>query len=59
MEMPTYEELISNPEVLAATEKAACEARAEAVHQFIVAPLKRLVERMTRKPAPRLQPRCA
>lgn len=59
MEMPTYEEFISNPQVLVAIEKAARGARAEAVHQFIVAPLKQLFKRVARTPAHGLKTRAA
>ncbi len=60
MTTPTYEDYLANPTAfLASSERAARAARAEAVHEFIVAPLKRLWMRTTRKPAQHLQPQSA
>ena len=51
----TYEAYLANPsEVMEQVEREARSARAEAVHEFIVAPLAKLFER-----TPVLQPRTA
>jgi hypothetical protein len=57
MRTPTYDEYLADPDaILASVDRAARAERAEAVQQFIVAPLTRLWVRMTQKPAQRLQP---
>lgn len=59
MNMPTYEELISNPELLLAAERAAHRERSEAFGRLIVAPLTQLFKRMTQMSAPSLRTRSA
>lgn len=55
MKTPTYEAYLANPvQVMEQVERQARLERAEAVHHFIVAPLKRLFQR-----TPVLQPRTA
>ena len=57
MRTPTYQDYLANPTAfLAANERAARAARAAAVHELVVAPLKRLWMRTTQKPAQHLQP---
>ena len=60
MRTPTYEDYLADPTAfLESSERAARAARAEAVHEFIVAPLKRLWKRMAQKPAQQLQTQSA
>jgi hypothetical protein len=60
MRTPTYEEILADPDaVLMSIERAARAARAEAVQQIIVAPVKQLFDRMGEKPGQVLQPHSA
>lgn len=52
MKTPTYQDYLANPTaVLEQVERQARRERAEAVHDFIVAPLMRLCERALTQPA--------
>jgi hypothetical protein len=56
MRTPTYEEFLANPDaVLEAVEQAARRERAQAVHDFIVVPLKRMSTCISQKQEQRLQ----
>lgn len=57
MRTPTYQDYLANPTAfLASSERAARAARSAAVHEFIVALLKRLWMRTTQKPTQHLEP---
>jgi len=51
MENLTYERYLANPAVQAQVEREARQARAEAVHRFVVAPLSGLARRALSRPA--------
>jgi len=55
MKTPTYEDFLADPDaVMEQWERAARRERAQAVHQFLIAPLMQMFER-----APTFQPRTA
>ncbi len=57
MRTPTYQDYLADPTAfLASSERAARAARATAVHEFIVAPRKRMLKRTAQKRAQQLQP---
>ena len=61
MENVTYEIYLANPRVREQIEREVRQARAEAMHQYVVAPLAKIFSRMFKlmrarpKPAPTLQ----
>lgn len=60
MKTPTYQDYLANPSaVLERVERQARRERAEAVHDFIVAPLMRLCKRALVQPAQLPQTRTA